>query len=297
MIVWAGFKWLTSGGSPERITDAKKKIGNALTGMALVLGSYLILQTVNPALVRLRTPPIKMARQEFTPAQTSCVPRPEFSCGQIYNCSNPQDISNPPCGGRGSGECIGQACSSGSQRCAALISERMVGDARNAIASVEPDDRVCVTPSACANCASITAPEICISNACNCILVTAPTSSGFICQPRLTDGAPCAENQQCANSICNTALGTCGPAPNSEECNRGSECRSGLCNTARSFLGVVGYLGEGTCVASGSLADGEPCSSSAMCQSRQCGYTSLLRAHTGQIPDCGNSYLVEIFGL
>lgn len=51
MIVWAGFRWLTSGGAPDRISDAKKKIAGALVGMALVFGSYLIVYLINPDLV------------------------------------------------------------------------------------------------------------------------------------------------------------------------------------------------------------------------------------------------------
>ncbi|MBI2552272.1 D-alanyl-D-alanine carboxypeptidase family protein [Candidatus Uhrbacteria bacterium] len=47
---WAGFRWLTSGGDPEKIGDAKKKIAGATMGLVLVLGSYLVLYLVNPAL-------------------------------------------------------------------------------------------------------------------------------------------------------------------------------------------------------------------------------------------------------
>lgn len=50
MIIWAGVTWLTSAGNPEHITDAKHKIANAVTGLFLILGSYVILNLVNPEL-------------------------------------------------------------------------------------------------------------------------------------------------------------------------------------------------------------------------------------------------------
>src|SRR3989338_7995642 len=65
MYVWAGVKWLTSAGAPDRITDAKKKIGNASLGLILVLSSYVILQTVNPALVTLKLPGVKIVRRNL----------------------------------------------------------------------------------------------------------------------------------------------------------------------------------------------------------------------------------------
>lgn len=50
IIIWAGLKWLLSAGNPERITDARKKLSNALVGLFLVVGSFVILQLVNPGL-------------------------------------------------------------------------------------------------------------------------------------------------------------------------------------------------------------------------------------------------------
>jgi len=58
MIIVAGFGWVTSGGSPEKITSAKKKIGGAMMGLFLAVMSYFILNLVNPYLVNLRMPKI-----------------------------------------------------------------------------------------------------------------------------------------------------------------------------------------------------------------------------------------------
>lgn len=134
MIIWAGVRWLTSAGNPEHITDAKHKIGNAVIGLFLVLGSYVILQTVNPALINLRLPQVKQPRQQRTDAGT-CVNRAPYYCGGAilrqplsqsglgilatesgyftgkYPCDKASYIENPPCvGGIQSGECLGQYC-------------------------------------------------------------------------------------------------------------------------------------------------------------------------------------------
>lgn len=50
MIMVAGIQWLTSGGSPDKIGAAKKRIGGAIIGMILSVGSYTILYTINPYL-------------------------------------------------------------------------------------------------------------------------------------------------------------------------------------------------------------------------------------------------------
>lgn len=62
MIVWGGFKWLWGAGSEELIGSAKKTIINAIMGLLLALGSYLILQIINPHLTDFTgIQPIKLA--------------------------------------------------------------------------------------------------------------------------------------------------------------------------------------------------------------------------------------------
>jgi murein DD-endopeptidase MepM/ murein hydrolase activator NlpD len=61
MLVWGGISWLSSAGSPARITDAKDRIRNALLGLLLVLGSFIILQILNPELTILRSPELTEA--------------------------------------------------------------------------------------------------------------------------------------------------------------------------------------------------------------------------------------------
>jgi len=56
MLVWGGVQWLTSAGNPSKIGDAKDKINSALLGLLIILGSWLILQVINPDLITLNLP-------------------------------------------------------------------------------------------------------------------------------------------------------------------------------------------------------------------------------------------------
>lgn len=51
MIILGGYQYLTAGGDASRVGAAKNRVLNALIGLALVFGSYLILYVINPNLV------------------------------------------------------------------------------------------------------------------------------------------------------------------------------------------------------------------------------------------------------
>ncbi len=59
MVIVAGFQWTASGGSPEMITSAKKRLVGAVTGLILAVGSYVILYAINPELVQFRSLRVK----------------------------------------------------------------------------------------------------------------------------------------------------------------------------------------------------------------------------------------------
>jgi len=60
MIMIGGLLYLTAGGSPERVSNAKDYISSALIGLILALTSYFLLQTVNPALLTLKFPKVPL---------------------------------------------------------------------------------------------------------------------------------------------------------------------------------------------------------------------------------------------
>jgi hypothetical protein len=51
MIVAGGIIWLTSAGASEKISTAKSMISSSIIGLVLLLGTYTLLQIVNPALL------------------------------------------------------------------------------------------------------------------------------------------------------------------------------------------------------------------------------------------------------
>ena len=53
-LIYAGLKYLTSTGNPEAINQAKSRIFNSFLGLTILLGSYLILVTINPELIVMR---------------------------------------------------------------------------------------------------------------------------------------------------------------------------------------------------------------------------------------------------
>ena len=58
VIMWGGFKWLSSRGDSKQISDAQDTIFSAITGLVLTFGSYLIISLINPSLTEINMPEI-----------------------------------------------------------------------------------------------------------------------------------------------------------------------------------------------------------------------------------------------
>ena len=70
ILVYSGFRYLTSTGDPAKLKDAKKRIISGFSGVILLLGSYLILDVINPELTTIRSvvPRIEeIGSHEFSP--------------------------------------------------------------------------------------------------------------------------------------------------------------------------------------------------------------------------------------
>src|SRR3989338_8098402 len=83
-----GVLWIVAGGNATRVGEAKAWIGAALTGLVLALTSYLILNTVNPALVNFKTTNIPGVEKKFTNGLGSCTITPPVGrpyCVEDYN--------------------------------------------------------------------------------------------------------------------------------------------------------------------------------------------------------------------
>jgi hypothetical protein len=71
MVILSGIQWIVSGGDSSKIQSAKKRIGGSIIGVLILATSYVILQTINPALVNLRLPRTFMI-QEMSIMSPSC---------------------------------------------------------------------------------------------------------------------------------------------------------------------------------------------------------------------------------
>jgi hypothetical protein len=75
VIMVGGVIWLTAGGNTNRIEKAKSRITAALIGLVIALSSYIILYTINPDLVELRTRTIEspeLEEVEFNKSEQGC---------------------------------------------------------------------------------------------------------------------------------------------------------------------------------------------------------------------------------
>ena len=106
MIIFHGTKWAMSAGNPSKINDAKDGILQAIIGIVLLLGAYVILNTINPELVTLDIPTVdqvgNIAPNYLTPASgggvnsqlppgcaaTDSVSPNDWHCGTPVRCSS-----------------------------------------------------------------------------------------------------------------------------------------------------------------------------------------------------------------
>jgi len=237
MIVWAGVKWLMSAGNAEMISDAKHKIGGAIIGIVLVVISYVLLQTINPALVTLKLPDIKLSRRLDVMTGGNCTLQSGILCGvKLHDCG-----TNPAaCGGAAVGSCIGQVCLN-DDKCAeasittyatlpgvpgAIIKDKPV------IAKVWSCNKVaeCKKPcperssSSCHNGCALTG----LGQACNWNITTNK------CDQLKSTNKPCTSNTECESGICNQDDHECAPVggeTGGTDCAVNKDCTSGICNT------------------------------------------------------------------
>ena len=74
VLMAGGIIWITAGGNSERIGNAKSWITASLTGLVLVLCSYMILYYVNPSLVNFEPIVIKPVEVK---SKLGCCPKPK----------------------------------------------------------------------------------------------------------------------------------------------------------------------------------------------------------------------------
>lgn len=88
MVMYGGAKYVVSFGSPQRVSDAKDTIFAAISGLVLILGSYILLNFINPNLTELKMPNIpkpEKIEQHYAICDSSATPEVsgKTSCGAI----------------------------------------------------------------------------------------------------------------------------------------------------------------------------------------------------------------------
>jgi len=91
VLMVGGIVWLTAGGNPTRIGEAKAYIGASLTGLILALSSYLILATISPTLVNFTSSNIQPVSAPET-TKTNLSTTYEKKADGSFNCCNPPNI-------------------------------------------------------------------------------------------------------------------------------------------------------------------------------------------------------------
>jgi len=71
-LIYAGFKYLTAVGNPDKLKDAKNKMISALLGLAIIAGSFVILQRINPQFLVFDIKPIDPLINTMSPGVLAC---------------------------------------------------------------------------------------------------------------------------------------------------------------------------------------------------------------------------------
>ncbi|MDP2789560.1 MAG: hypothetical protein Q8O51_00315 [bacterium] len=72
MVFYGGLQWLTAGGNASRVKSAKETIFAALIAILIAFGSYTLLYTINPKLVVLNPPVLKVADTFLVSFDNTC---------------------------------------------------------------------------------------------------------------------------------------------------------------------------------------------------------------------------------
>ncbi|MCX6793183.1 MAG: pilin [Candidatus Falkowbacteria bacterium] len=70
VLMFGGIRWLTAAGNQAIIGEAKKYIISSLSGLALTLGAFLLLTTINTSLTKFKVPDV--SRLEYISLSTGC---------------------------------------------------------------------------------------------------------------------------------------------------------------------------------------------------------------------------------
>ena len=255
-ITLGGFRYVISGGNSEQTGQAKENITNGVVGMMLVLSAYVLLNTINPALITCRLPAIRKIENIPMPSGM-CPNKVTYECGKEYNKGD--DI---PAGT----SCIGQWCGGIDDiKCISYRSHGLKGGREIVLTEYE-----CVKKDDCNGkdtCQEISATKIgaawsgvCETNFCpmknnlKCYVQwvgndPARATAGN-CLPQEDLGSECNDDKNiycrqpyvCKDNRCAPA-GTVKNIMAGANCSEDAQCADGICNKARNSYGTMTAAG------------------------------------------------------
>jgi len=92
MFMIGGLQWLTAGGNAGRVDQAKTRIRDSVIGLVLILGSYLLLNTINPGLTSMQ------------PLRVKVVQKDPLRVSMMTTTANTSDPDSSSSGGGGGGD-------------------------------------------------------------------------------------------------------------------------------------------------------------------------------------------------
>lgn len=256
MMMIGGFEYLTAAGDKGRVDAGKEKIKNAVIGLALALGAFTILNTINPDLLSLETPRVPLVKKRVF---TQCLQfEGEVACGSSFGLS--QDaagkfkILDDPKSGDSIATCIGSSC--------AKVGKDDVNFSCKENTTSTPSVFAC---SPCVkdgeSCVAGGFNDQCCSHFCGGRVGLSAFVGSFVCSTG-DIGSFCADNSQCKSGLCQTRLGnSCSSGLMGVPCVNDTECRGG--NVCVELLGL--HVCQPSRIGSWCDPDSNKCPSGSQC--------------------------------
>ncbi len=255
MITIGGVKWLMAAGNAPAISSAQKTIFGGLIGLILLFSSYVILNTINPQLVKLQVPAIRtvpraqdlrfVTLEQCIPGTNRCVcrgadPSSASACNQNLKCVNTFNIITD--------------------------TEQASTDVAASAGMAAPVLSFVFPPL------SLAAMGVSEFFAGTAVII--PRSPIYQCTNG-DDYSPCETNEQCRRGHCHEQFHLCYPSPgilgglceDDDNCPSGARCRQSIC------------LGQGS--------RGAACQTDADCQG---GFACYKPASQGSLGKCGERF-------
>lgn len=220
-VAYGGIRYLTSMGNQEAVTSGKQAIIAALSGLAIMLLSHMILRTIDPRLVELRltVPTVDLGTCDS-----------DSDCGEDEICVSPgTDASR--CASRDE-ERSSSTCTT-DEEC-----EQRSGTGSRCLRSGEPNS-VCSDPQLGTNGRGCDESGGC-QGSLRCVNASGRSlcSDGAVGSPCGSDSDCQMENVNCVSNFCRESEGA--STPNGSACESDADCQSGICSSGRNSTCVDG---------------------------------------------------------